>query len=208
MNASAGLRDFGQAAAAVLDRLASDRRLLGRLVAEIEHDPERLEASRVTLLLNRLSLYRANERGFEIRVNMNPRHANQLVPHDHAYNFAVHVLAGGYVHVMRRRTDSWTGEFTSADLVPSVVTVERPGSTYTLGHPMVHQAVMLPGTVSLFLRGPRLKTRSHAATDLLPGRDTWPAPAESGAVPVHSRPASRDEYMAMRSQLVRQGLIG
>jgi len=208
VDATANLDTLHRDAIAILARLASDRRLLTRLVAEIEFDPDRLAASKVTLLLNRLCLYRAEDRGFEIRVNLNPRSVNQLVPHDHSYNLASRILAGGYIHVVRRRTDSWNGDFTSKDVLPGIVTVERPGSSYTLGHPMVHQAVMLPGTVTLFLRGPRLKTRSHAALDLLPAVDTWPAPAEPGGEPSHSRPVTPGEYLTMRSQLVKQGLIG
>ncbi|WP_158689435.1 hypothetical protein [Streptomyces viridosporus] len=42
---------------ALLDRLAGDRDPLTRLVNEVLHDQERMDASRVTLLLNRLSLY-------------------------------------------------------------------------------------------------------------------------------------------------------
>ncbi|MEU0836039.1 hypothetical protein [Streptomyces sp. NPDC005969] len=100
---------------ALLDRLAEDQELPTRLVDEIPHDAERLANSRVTLLLNRLSLYQAHDRGFEIRMNMNPRLDNQLVPHDHCYNFATHILRGGYVHVVHRRTDGGEGPFTGAD---------------------------------------------------------------------------------------------
>ncbi|MBT2392363.1 hypothetical protein J7E87_23800 [Streptomyces sp. ISL-1] len=139
---------------------------------------------------------------------MNPRRVNQGVPHDHSYNFATRILTGGYGHIVRRRTDTGEGEFTSTDLLPGIVAIERPGSSYTLGHPMVHQAVMLPGTVTLFVRGPRLKSRSHAVADLMPSVGTWPARAEPGSGPRHSRPASLDEYRAMRDELARQGLIG
>jgi hypothetical protein len=138
---------------ALLDQLADDRDLLTLLVSGVLHDPERLAASRVTLLLNRLSLYQAPDRGFEVRLNMNPRPDNQRVPHDHCYACATRILKGGYIHVVRRRTDGWDGPFTGADLEPAVVTVERPGSAYTLDHTMVHQAVMEPDTVTLFVRG-------------------------------------------------------
>ncbi|MGD6750358.1 hypothetical protein [Streptomyces sp. BH105] len=196
-----------QTSRTLLDRLAGDLPTLTRLVNEIEHDPERLAASRVTLLLNRLSLYQAPERGFEIRLNMNPRQDNQLVPHDHCYDFATRILTGGYVHIVRRRTDGWDGSFTAADLKPAIVTIEGPGSSYTLGHRMVHQALMRPGTVTLFVRGPRRKSASNAAEELMPPTDRWPAPASPGGTPVPSRPATHDEYRAMRRYLRHQGFI-
>ncbi|MGW0844172.1 hypothetical protein ACWD26_29350 [Streptomyces sp. NPDC002787] len=202
------LREVQRISRDVLDRLAEDRDLLTRLVHEVPDDPERLADSRVTLLLDRLSLYQAPDRGFEIRLNMSPRPDNQLVPHDHCYPFATRILAGGYVHVVRRRTDGWHGPFTGADLEPGIVTVERPGSAYTLDHTMVHQAVMEPDTVTLFIRGPRRKGHSHAAEELMPPKETWPPPAEPGDQPAESRPATLEEYTRMRTYLIRRGLIG
>ncbi|MGV9567838.1 hypothetical protein [Streptomyces sp. NPDC003480] len=193
---------------AMLDRLADDRPLLTQLVNDVLHDPDRLSASRVTLLLNRLSLYQAQDRGFEIRLNMNPRPDNQLVPHDHCYAFATRILTGGYVHVVRRRTDGWTGPFTGADLEPGIVTVERPGSAYTLGDSIVHQAVMEPHTVTLFVRGPRRKKLSHAAEELMPPPESWPAAATAGDAPEESRPCTLAEYQSMRTYLIERDLIG
>ncbi|MFF7130452.1 hypothetical protein [Streptomyces sp. NPDC008240] len=191
----------------LLNRLAEDRALLTRLVNDVLDDPERLAASRVTVLLNRLSLYHAPGRGFEIRLNMNPRPDNQLVPHDHCYVFATRILTGGYVHVVRRRTNGWEGPFTGADLEPGIVTVERPGSAYTLGDSMVHQAVMEPDTVTLFVRGPRRKKMSHAAGELMPPPQSWPAPAVPGDAPKESRPCTLAEYQAMRAYLIQRRLI-
>lgn len=201
------LREVQRISHTLLHRLARDRELLTRLVNEVLHDQERMDASRVTLLLNRLSLYQAPERGFEIRLNMNPRPENQLVPHDHCYAFATRILTGGYVHVVRRRTNGWAGPFAGADLEPAVVTIEKPGSTYTLGDAMVHQAVMEPDTVTLFVRGPRRKKLSHAAEELMPSPATWPAPAIPGDKPKESRPPTLEEYRAMRTYLIRRRLI-
>jgi hypothetical protein len=201
-------REVQRTSSALLERLAGDRELLTRLVDEVLHDQERMDASRVTLLLNRLSLYQAPDRGFEIRLNMNPRPENQLVPHDHCYAFATRILTGGYVHVVRRRTNGWSGPFTGADLEPAVVTIEGPGSTYTLGDAMVHQAVMAPDTVTLFVRGPRRKALSHAAEELMPPPENWPAPAIPGSEPEESRPPTLTEYQAMRTYLLQRQLIG
>ncbi|MFC9534445.1 hypothetical protein ACFT38_28460 [Streptomyces sp. NPDC056975] len=201
------LRDMQRLSRQILDGLAGDRSLMSRLVEEIPYDPERIAHSRVTLLLNRLSLYRAPDDGFEIRMNMNPRLDNQLVPHDHCYAFATRILQGGYVHVVRRRTNGWEGAFTGDDLEPAIVTIERPGSAYTLGHQVVHQAIMQPRTVTLFIRGPRRKEASHAVAELMPSRDSWPPAAEEGAEAAESRPATLDEYRAMHKYLRECSLI-
>ncbi|MFB7499171.1 hypothetical protein ACFC09_31550 [Streptomyces sp. NPDC056161] len=128
------LREVQRISHALLNRLATDQGLLTRLVGEVRHDPERLAESRVTLLLNRLSLYQAPDRGFEIRLNMNPRPDNQRVPHDHCYAFATRILTGGYVHVVRRRTNGRDGPFTGSDLRPGIVTIERAGSVHAGSH--------------------------------------------------------------------------
>lgn len=191
----------------ILHRLSKDRNLLTTLVNEVMTHPSRLAASRVTLLLNRLSLWEAPDHSFEIRLNMNPRPENQLVPHDHCYAFATHILTGGYVHVVRRRTNGWQGPFTGADLQPAVVTLERPGSMYVLDHAMVHQAVMAPHTVTLFIRGPRRKACSHAAEELMPPQQSWPEPTVPGNEPEPSRPATVAEYLQMRRYLREHRII-
>ncbi|MGW0576489.1 hypothetical protein ACWD25_11070 [Streptomyces sp. NPDC002920] len=191
----------------LLDRLVTDRTLLTTLVDEVGAHPARLAASRVTLLLNRLSLWEAPDRSFEIRLNMNPRPENQLVPHDHCYAFATRILTGGYIHVVRRRTDGWDGPFTGADLQLAIVTLEHPGSAYALDHSMVHQAVMAPHTVTLFIRGPRRKASSHAAEELMPPEQSWPESAAPGHKPEQSRPANFDEYLTMRRYLRDRRII-
>lgn len=198
----------------ILDRLAADKDALSRLVFEIEHDPVRLRESEVHPLINRLILYHAPERDITIRLHMSPG-ARELVPHDHKYTFTARVLHGAYVHVWRRREDQRDrsagvdGDFDSTDLAPGMVTIERPGSAYTFGHPLVHQTIMLPGTVTLFMRGPRTKSRSHAAMDMLPQADTWDRPYEEGK-PKHAngqRPVTVEEYVGMREELVTHGLV-
>ncbi|WP_222595068.1 hypothetical protein [Nocardia ninae] len=192
----------------MLSRLAEDKDLLTRLVHEIEFDHERLSKSEVHPLINRLILYQDDSRAFQIRLHMSPG-SRELVPHDHKYSFTAYVLRGAYLHVWRRRVDRREGEFTGADILPGIVTIERPGTCYTFGHPLIHQTIMVPGTVTLFMRGPRVKGRSHAALDMLPQAEQWPPPAEAGK-PTHAngqRPVTMAEYQAMRARLVAEGLI-
>jgi predicted metal-dependent enzyme (double-stranded beta helix superfamily) len=201
------LRDVSARSRDLLDRLADDRELLSELVFGIEHDELRLRESEVHPLINRLILYQADDRGITIRLHMSPG-ARELVPHDHKYTFTARVLTGAYVHVWRRK-DAEVPDFESGDLAPGVVTIERPGSAYTFGHQLVHQTIMVPGTVTLFMRGPRMKDRSHAALDMLPQADKWDRPFDAGK-PKHARgqrPVTRDEYLQMRADLVGRGLI-
>ncbi|MFF3730714.1 hypothetical protein ACFYXM_10450 [Streptomyces sp. NPDC002476] len=202
------LRASHRARIEILERLSTDQKLLTRLVHEIEHDPHRLAESEIHPLINRLVLYQDDTRGLQIRLHMSPG-TRELVPHDHKYSFTVKILKGAYVHVWRRRTGTSEEEFTAADIEPGVITIERPGSAYTFGHPLIHQTVMLPGTVTLFTRGPRAKNRSHAALDMLPAANGWPEASQAGK-PKHARgqrPVTMDEYLAMRQQLADQGVI-
>nr|WP_285555552.1 hypothetical protein [Streptomyces hygroscopicus] len=96
---------------------------------------------------------------------------------------------------MRCRADSGAGAFTGADLEPAVVTVEGPGSACTLGESMVHQAVMVPHTVTLFVRGRRRRKLSHAADELMPPPDNWPACADTLRSVVSARRPLRRERL-------------
>ncbi|MEV6959412.1 hypothetical protein AB0M97_09445 [Streptomyces sp. NPDC051207] len=87
------------------------------------------------------------------------------------------------------------------------MTVERPGSTYTIGDAMVHQAVTEPHTVTVFLRGPRRKKLSHAAEELMPPRDGWPEAATPGDEPQESCPCTLAESQRMRAYLIERNLI-
>ncbi|MFF7183153.1 hypothetical protein [Streptomyces sp. NPDC008121] len=178
---------------ALVNRLAAD---LGLLTPA---DADRMASSRVTLLLDRLSVAWGID--FEARWNMNPRRINQEVPHDHGYNFTSRILRGGYLHVVRRRLDCWKGPLDSRALPPAIVVLEHRGSSFTLSHTMVHQGPDVPRPATLFVRGPRLKARSNAAADLMPSVDTWPPPAEPGDAPSHSRPITLREFEDMRPSL-------
>lgn len=192
----------------ILTQLAADKDVLTARVRSIAEDPQRLAASETHPLINRLILHQGDEQGFHIRLHMSPG-MRDLVPHDHKYSFTAYVLRGGYVHVWRRRHDPEIDEFDSQGVSAAIASVERAGSCYTFGHPLVHQTSMLPGTVSLFIRGPREKERSHAALDLIPQADEWGAPADMGK-PKHAngqRPITLEELGSMTSQLANLGVI-
>ncbi|MFE7531619.1 hypothetical protein ACFU7Y_38815 [Kitasatospora sp. NPDC057542] len=194
------------AQAGALHRLAADRTRLSYLVTTTVLTPDRYEASRTTTLADRLVLATADDRGFEIRLNTNPHPDNQQLPHTHAYPVTAHILTGGYLHTVHHRTDGKdNGYFTSRDLRPAVTTTELPGSTYTLAPTLVHQAVVLPGTTTLMLRGPHTAD-AHAAADLIPPISTWPAPAD-GQAPVHARRMTDAEHREVYGSLAAAGVI-
>lgn len=68
---------------------------------------------------------------------------------------------GGYVHVVRRRTNGWDGAFAGGDLEPAIVTANI-SVTRTRWYTMMRQAVMEPETVALSVRGPRRTTACAA----------------------------------------------
>ncbi|MGW3183754.1 hypothetical protein ACWDD9_31235 [Kitasatospora sp. NPDC001119] len=189
----------------VLHRLAADRGRLSYLVTTTVLAPERYEASRTTPPLDRLVLSKADDLGYEIRLNANPRPGNQLLPHDHAYPFAARVLTGGCLHTVFLHTGGRAdGPFSSRGLRPAVTTTELPGSAYTLAPTLAHRAVVLPGTTTLVLRGPY--TAAHPATDLIPLVAAWTVPV-GGEAPVHSRRMTDAEHQALYRSLAATGVI-
>ncbi|MGW6460559.1 hypothetical protein ACWF94_32320 [Streptomyces sp. NPDC055078] len=192
----------------LLGRLAADRELLSEIVRGIETDPLRLARSERHPLLHRLSLYEDPERRCQLRLHFFTGRDRDLVPHDHKYPFSVHVLSGGYLHVWNRRTDAeQAGEFTSADITPGIVSLEGPGTTYTFQNSLVHQTIVLPGTVTLFFRGPKRQDRWHAAGDMLHLLNGYEAPTPGEKTHQGSEPITLDEFAAIREDLVRRGII-
>lgn len=201
-------RRANRQARTILARLALNRELLSNKVIKIESNPVRLARSETHPLLHRLSLYEDPERRCQLRLHIFSGRDRDLVPHDHKYPFSVFVLAGGYLHVWNRRTGSaQAGEFTSADIAPGIVSVERPGSCYSFQNSLVHQTIVLPGTVSLFLRGPKRQARWHAAGDMLHLLNGYEAPSSGKAHHKGARPISKDALHEIRHDLARRGII-
>ncbi|OKI10233.1 hypothetical protein A6A06_01770 [Streptomyces sp. CB02923] len=180
----------------LVDRPAHDRELL----ADADHHP----------VMDRLTLWRDPERGVYLRLHVSPG-TNELIPHDHKYAFTTYILRGSYTHVWRRRQAPYSGEFTSDQAPLGLVSVERTGSCYTLGHTLIHQTVMEADTVTLFMRGPREQARSYAATDMLGRLAPLVAPDPSDEpVKRHTdgaRGLTFDEYTGLRRRLASLGVV-
>ncbi|MET7606265.1 hypothetical protein ABZS96_27880 [Streptomyces avermitilis] len=194
-----------------LRALADDRELLSGLVTSIGSDHARLARCETNPLVNRLVLAEDTSGAdrWQLRLHTFQDGRLELIPHDHKYPFAVHVLTGGYAQVWNRRiaADGQTGPFTSADLAPGLVTVERPGTAYLFSDSLVHQTAVFPGTATLFLRGPVRQLRWNSATDLhdtrIDGDDGSPTDQRYRL----SGPMSLSEYHAFVADLERLGVL-
>lgn len=192
----------------LLRQLAGDRDLLSELVLDIPDDPLRKKHSEFHPLMNKLCLLEDPEVGYQLRLHDFRVSDLDIVPHDHKYSFSVCILAGGYTHVWNRRTAGpYDGDFTSKDITPGIVSLEGPGACYTLQYSLVHQTVVQPGTVSLFLRGPQRMERWHAADDMLERLKGYEAPKKDGSPHQGSTPLSAEGYAQVRDSLIQRGII-
>ncbi|MEU7829508.1 hypothetical protein [Nonomuraea sp. NPDC049129] len=204
----------------LLTRLGNSPDTLGALVRGIGENETLLADCDRHPVMDRLTLYRDDARGIYLRLHVS-QGMNEIMPHDHKYGFTTMILRGSYTHVWRRRTGALNGEFTSAEIEPGLVTVERPGSCYCLQHTQVHQTIMERDTVTLFLRGPRRQERSYAAVDMLQTyMETYAAQAPeeirdgvfngSHTFQSHTemnRRMSFEEYFGLSARLTAMGVI-
>jgi hypothetical protein len=192
----------------LLRYLAEDRELLTELVSSIQDDPWRMKRSECHPIMNKLCLLETPDSPYQLRLHDFRVSDLDIVPHDHKYSFSVYILAGGYTHVWNRRTNGiYDGDFTSQDIAPGLVSLEGPGSCYTLQYSLVHQTIAQPNTVSLFLRGPKRMNRWHAARDMMHLFKDYEAPKEDGTAHQGSIPMSTNEFMAITTSLASRGII-
>lgn len=188
--------------------IGEDKLLLSNLVHSLETDKERFARCEAHPLMYRLVLHEDHEREYQVRLHVVSKEARDIVPHDHKYTFSAYILAGGYLHVWNRRVAAPEGDFTSKDITPGVVAVERRGAAYTFRNSLVHQTIMTPGTVSIFIRGPKSQSHWHAAKDMYHLlAENYEVPTTGGKNHKGGRQLTRDQYNEVRDQLMSQGLI-
>ncbi|MFF9785718.1 hypothetical protein [Streptomyces nigrescens] len=195
----------------ILHAVAKDHGMLTALVASLVHDMGRLRRCEANPLVDRLVLAEDTTGGdrWQLRLHAFPMGELELIPHDHKYPFAVHVLHGGYLHAWNRRTGAaQKGPFTSVDLAVGTVTVEGPGSSYLFSHSLVHQTAVIPGSVTLFLRGPARQSQWHSASDLHDLRhDDHGRPVRDDTRYRRSTPMSLAQLHTRIADLTRLGII-
>ncbi|MEV7601642.1 hypothetical protein AB0O91_30195 [Kitasatospora sp. NPDC089797] len=159
-------RDSATRARGILRRLADDRPLLTDMVEAVPNTPELMGRCEHHPLMSRMVLA-DRPGGWCLRLHRFEHDERDLIPHTHRRAIYSHILLGGYLQAWHRRTDGKDGgPFTTADLVPAVISIEEPGADYMLGDPLIHQTIMRPGTVSLFLSGPARQDQWWPACDL------------------------------------------
>jgi hypothetical protein len=134
-------------------------------------DPLRLSKCERNRLQDKITLYSALDRGFEIRLHFHSvteLHTERL--HDHRFPFVSRILSGGYLHeamalepkdrIYLDGIDDFDGkkrlEF---NLSPLFERQESQGSFYMMKDEVLHTTLSRPNSISLFVRGPAVKER-------------------------------------------------
>ena len=175
-------REASRITSDLLQELVADKETLRLLVDRIEHDSNLLDNCECHELLERLDIYDARDRNFQIRFNFTTP-VNSVRPHDHRYSFSTYILRGSYKHVWfdpgqeiydqsrftnagehvdKAHPDTGSGIKVNS-MKPLFVTTERSGSQYTIHHACVHATITTPDSLSLIIKGPGEKKRSLIA---------------------------------------------
>jgi hypothetical protein len=206
--------------------LVADKTTLGILARRIEHDQNLLDLCERHELLERLDIYDARDRNFQIRFNFTTP-TQSVRPHDHRYSFSTYVLRGGYQHIwfdpgqeiyevereMETRNyldKSHTDESTAIDITrmkPLFVTNDTAGAQYTIHHSTVHATITQPESLSLIIKGPGEKNRSIIA-DRVAGKIWWRfGRAMEPEARIRQKKMSRDYYHVLLHKLETWGVI-
>jgi hypothetical protein len=209
----------------LLQELVEDKETLRILVAQIEHDPHLLGQCERHELLERLDIYDARDRGFQLRFNFTtPIHS--VRPHDHRYSFSTYILRGSYQHIwfdpgqeiydrsaediaIRHLDKTNPDENAQIDfpaMKPLFITTERSGAQYTIHHSCVHATVTTPDSLSLIVKGPGEKNRSLIA-DRATAKVWWRFGREQEAQErVQRKRMPVDYYKTLRRKLADWGI--
>lgn len=210
----------------LLVELVADKETLRVLTDRIESDPALLRQCERHELLERLDLYDARDRNFQIRFNFTtPTHS--VRPHDHRYSFSTHILRGGYKHLWfdpgqeiyeaeregiarrfldKQHTDEDT-QVTVGKMTPLFVTYDTVGAQYSIHHSTVHATITAPDSVSIIIKGPGEKNRSMIA-DREAGTIWWRfGRAMEPEERISRKKMSIDYYRTLRQKLKTWELI-
>jgi hypothetical protein len=190
-----------------LQELHHDRELLAEMVDRVRTTPELMSRCEEHPLMFRTVLHHNSDENVQLRLHIAQASTRDLMPHDHKSTFTALILAGGYVHVWRRRRGEQSGEFSSPDLTTGTVSLERPGTCYTFRNSLIHQTVMLPGTVTLFVRGPNLQSLWHSAEDMRHLLDGYEPPKADGGAYRGGAALSEERFLGLQRQLVDAAVI-
>ncbi len=151
----------------VLDRLATDRGLLGKLTAATLDDPRLTALCEHYDILDKLVLH-DDPQGWRLRLHVFLDSYFDR-PHNHRWTYTSHILTGSYSHVLYGTDENLTDTVDVAALAPRLARIEEPGDAYTLHHSMIHSVTALGEAVTLIVRGPAVKDR-FVVTDRTTGK--------------------------------------
>jgi hypothetical protein len=166
----------------LLLEIAFDKETLRVLTDRIETQPALLEQCERHELLERLDLYDARDRGFQIRFNFTTP-TQSVRPHDHRYSFSTYILRGGYRHlwfdprqeiyeaqretIARQYLDKQHADqdtsVTIEKMTPLFASYDTVGAHYSIHHSTVHATITTPDSLSIIIKGPGEKDRSIIA---------------------------------------------
>jgi hypothetical protein len=154
----------------VLDRLSTDRALLGDLTYAVLDDPHLAGLCEHYDILDKIVLHDDPD-GWRLRLHV---FLNGYFdrPHNHRWTYTSRIISGTYTHTLYGAEHDFTDEVDVAALSPRLIRTEEPGDTYTLHHSMIHSVVADGETVTLIVRGPAVKDR-FVVTDRATGKAWW-----------------------------------
>jgi len=158
------------AATRLLDRLDSDRSLLGQLAAQITQNSTLIGLCEHYDILDKLVLH-DDASGWRLRLHVFLDGYFDR-PHNHRWTYTSRILSGSYTHTFYSINQDFTDEIDVAALLPHQVRVEESGDTYTLHDSMIHSVTAHGETVTLIVRGPAVKDR-FVVTDRVTGKAWW-----------------------------------
>ncbi|MGH3903769.1 MAG: hypothetical protein ACRDTE_06215 [Pseudonocardiaceae bacterium] len=158
------------AAAGLLDRLDSDRALLGQLATQIAASPTLVGLCEHYDILDKLVLH-DDISGWRLRLHVFLDGYFDR-PHNHRWTYTSRILCGSYAHTLYGIDHDLTDEINVAALTPRQIRMEGPGDTYTLHHSMIHSVAAHRETVTLIVRGPAVKDQ-FVVTDRVTGKAWW-----------------------------------
>jgi hypothetical protein len=141
----------------ILKSIGDDPIQLGRLLDAAIADPALRPMFEHYDILDKIVLYDDAETGARLRLHIFlPGYFDR--PHDHRWAYTTYILSGHYEHYSYLPKD-FTDRNQIDAMVPSMVSTERRGSSYTYDSTLFHSIVAEPFTVSIILRGPAAKSQ-------------------------------------------------
>ena len=190
----------------VLDACDRDRSMIGRMLDRVPKQPELRSLCEHYDILDKLVLH-DDPSGWRLRLHIFLTGYFDR-PHNHRWTYTTRLLSGAYTHTLYGE-ESPSGDLADVSLLePRMLTILRPGDSYTLHHSMIHAIAAHGLTVSLVVRGPAQKDRFFV-TDRHTGEAWWQYGAQLESAADAAEKQMTDAYLqATIAGLRASGVIG